>query len=59
MAYSMKLTLVDDRTGLIIMASLFSAITVLAVALRFYSRQVQRTWLGADDWLALASLVRI
>ncbi|KAI1826339.1 hypothetical protein F4861DRAFT_537181 [Xylaria intraflava] len=55
--YSVHLQLVNDRVGLIIMASLFSFLVCLVTAARFYARRLTGAALGVDDWLALVSLV--
>ncbi|KAI1079501.1 hypothetical protein F5B20DRAFT_166674 [Whalleya microplaca] len=57
MAYSARLQQANDRTGLIVMASLFCPLTILIVSARFYSRHLCRAGLGADDWLAFTGLV--
>ena len=36
---------------------LFPLLNVIVVALRFYTRRVQRASLKSDDWLTLAALV--
>ncbi|KAI1504896.1 hypothetical protein F5X99DRAFT_330466 [Biscogniauxia marginata] len=57
MAYSARLELVDDREGLIVMASIFCLLNTLSVVFRFYARRLTRAGLGADDWLALVGLI--
>ncbi|OTA98111.1 hypothetical protein M426DRAFT_28773 [Hypoxylon sp. CI-4A] len=59
MTFSVRLTHVNDRVGLIVMASFFCVITIAVVCARFYARRLSRTGLGADDWLALAALITI
>ncbi|KAI1384571.1 uncharacterized protein F4822DRAFT_367163 [Hypoxylon trugodes] len=59
MAYTARLHQANDRIGLIVMASFFCVLTIVAVVARFYSRRLCRAGLSADDWLALASLVFI
>lgn len=39
------------------MASFFCLTTTLAVVFRFYSRRLLRIRYGADDWLAVVSMV--
>lgn len=57
MAYSMPLKHANNRTGLIVMASIYSLLIITAVAFRFYARRLVRVGLGTDDWLALGGLV--
>ncbi|KAI1124348.1 hypothetical protein F5Y10DRAFT_249614 [Nemania abortiva] len=57
MGYSASLAKVNDRVGLIVMASLFTVIVITAVASRFHSRRLTRAILGPEDWLALGALV--
>ncbi|KAI1810426.1 hypothetical protein GGS20DRAFT_186211 [Poronia punctata] len=57
MAYSVTLQLVDDRVGLIVMASIFTPLVMAVVAARIYSRRLSGARLGPDDWLALVALV--
>ncbi|PYI02706.1 hypothetical protein BO78DRAFT_422270 [Aspergillus sclerotiicarbonarius CBS 121057] len=57
MAYHRKLALVDDRTGLIVMASLFCLIQLLVITLRIYARRLRRMRYGTDDWLAIIAVV--
>ncbi|KAI1114928.1 hypothetical protein F5Y14DRAFT_461024 [Nemania sp. NC0429] len=57
MKYSVSLAHVNDRIGLIVMASIFTIIIIMAVVLRFYSRRLSRARLGPEDWLALSALV--
>ncbi|KAE8154331.1 hypothetical protein BDV25DRAFT_126613 [Aspergillus avenaceus] len=56
MAYHRKLPTTSDRTGLLVMASIFCVTTITVVWLRFYARKLTRIGVGPDDWLALASM---
>jgi hypothetical protein len=58
MTYHRSLALVNDRPGLIFMASIVSVLCITFVALRFKARKLTRTAYEADDWVALAALVR-
>ncbi|KAI0546955.1 hypothetical protein F4679DRAFT_555922 [Xylaria curta] len=57
MGYSVSLAKVNDRAGLITMASLFTVIIITAVAARFHSRRLTRANVGPEDWLALIALI--
>ncbi|KAL4794453.1 hypothetical protein BDV19DRAFT_390290 [Aspergillus venezuelensis] len=59
MAYHRALPHVNDRPGLIVMTAFFFLTSILAVALRLYSRRISRLSLGADDWFALISFVLV
>ncbi|KAI1382424.1 hypothetical protein F4677DRAFT_452129 [Hypoxylon crocopeplum] len=59
MTYSAQLSQANDRAGLISMASLFSLMTMVVVAFRFYSRRLTGAGFARDDWLALAALVLV
>ncbi|CDM37566.1 hypothetical protein DTO013E5_7646 [Penicillium roqueforti] len=56
MEYHRALLHVNDRTGLIVMTSIFFLTGIFAVSLRFYSRRLSKVPLGLDDWFALSSL---
>lgn len=58
MAYSAHLAQVNDRTGLIFMASFFILVTISSVGLRLFGRRIKTAGLGVDDWLALVALVK-
>ena len=50
---------VNDRARVIVAVSaVLSALAILAVALRFYSKTYKRTKIHTDDWLILGGLVR-
>ncbi|KAJ5205566.1 hypothetical protein N7472_002014 [Penicillium cf. griseofulvum] len=57
MAYHRTLPHANDRSGLIIMTSIFFLTGIFAVLLRFYSRRLTKVPLGPDDWFALSSLL--
>jgi hypothetical protein len=59
MGYHRTLAQVDNTPGLIFMAAAFCVTTIASVALRFYARRLTRLGYGADDWLSLASMVRL
>jgi hypothetical protein len=58
MAYHRHLPLVNDRPGVLFMASAFCVTAITATALRFYSRMLTKLPLRADDWLALIAMAR-
>ena len=41
----------------IVVSVLFPLLDIIVVALRFYTRRVQRVSLKSDDWLTFAALV--
>lgn len=48
----------DSRTiSILVTSSIFIALTIVAISLRFYSRWTASIKLWWDDWLALASIV--
>jgi ABC-type proline/glycine betaine transport system substrate-binding protein len=53
------MTAVDNSQAPVILAtgSVFTALSVLAVFLRFVARRIKRAQLGWDDWTILAALV--
>lgn len=53
------MTAVNDSQAPAILAtaSVFTALSVLAVILRFVARRLKRAQLGWDDWAILAALV--
>jgi ABC-type proline/glycine betaine transport system substrate-binding protein len=53
------MTAVDNSQAPAILAtgSVFTALSVLAVILRFVARRIKRAQLGWDDWTILAALV--
>ncbi|KAH7324810.1 hypothetical protein B0I35DRAFT_476023 [Stachybotrys elegans] len=53
----MRLALVSDRTGLIIMTVIFTLLIITCVFLRFRARNITKAGLQVDDWLALVALV--
>lgn len=57
MGYHKHLAQVNDRVGLIIMASVFTVAIITVVFLRFWARRLLKLRYGADDWLALTALV--
>ncbi|KAI1801822.1 hypothetical protein F4811DRAFT_573640 [Daldinia bambusicola] len=57
MAYSIRLTQVNNRPGLIFMAAFFCPMIITVVFCRFYGRRLVRTYFGIDDWLALTALL--
>ncbi|KAL5044216.1 hypothetical protein BDW71DRAFT_215770 [Aspergillus fruticulosus] len=57
MAYHRALPYVNDRSGLIVMTSVFFLTAISVVSLRFYSRRLSKLHVGLDDWFALASLM--
>lgn len=57
MVYSVHLEQINDRSGLIRMASLFAFITIVSISLRVYVRRLTKVGFGVDDWLALSALV--
>lgn len=53
----MRLALVDDRVGLIIMTVIFKVTVTLSVLFRFKARNLTKAYFATDDWLALTALV--
>lgn len=47
-----------SHEGLTAVASSLLALSTVSVALRFYSRHIQKAPLKADDWIMIPCLVR-
>jgi hypothetical protein len=49
----------QDPAYVLTAGALFPPLCIIAVALRFYTRRVQKLELRLDDWLLLPSLVSV
>lgn len=52
------MSLSQGNVGVIILATVFSLLAIVAVGLRFQARKLKRSRLGVDDYLILPALVR-
>lgn len=53
------LPLSHDGVRVVVIAAVFIVLDTAAVALRFYARYLKRVSYGLEDWLLLASTVRL